>query len=69
MEEKWEKAYLNIFEHIGYIFYKRLRQSTEEHFNKPGLPDIKFTAFEHIKRKCEIYRKEWERYFIRIIMD
>ena len=56
-----------ILEHRGYIYHKRMNQTTGEHFNSPGhgLHNMKFTILEQVKKNCILYRKEREKYFIR----
>ena len=55
-------------EHKGYVENNKLNEATGEHFNKKGhsSSDMMITILEKVKSNDEIYRKEREKYHIRI---
>ena len=57
-----------ISEHRGYIFRNDKRYAKGEHFNQPGhnLSNMKLTILEKVKSKDILYRKEREKYLIRM---
>ena len=55
-------------EHRGYISNQVLNKATGAHWNQPGhsLADLKVVILEQTRSKNEEYRKEREKYYIRI---
>ena len=53
-------------DHRGYVTSQVVTQPTGAHFNLPGhsVADLRVTILEQVKKKCDIYRKERERYYI-----
>ena len=49
----------------GYV-NNRVDNATGSHFNQPGhsLADLRVTIREQVKKKCVLYKKEREEYFI-----
>ena len=58
---------LRLKEHLGYIQNKNLNQPTGRHFNQNDhtIYDMRAIVLEKVKKSCELYRKEREKYFIR----
>ena len=55
-------------DHRGYITNKVVSQATGAHFNLPGhsLADLRITILEQVKKSNRDYRREREKYFIRL---
>ena len=54
-------------EYKGYVENKKFTQPTGYHFNLPGhsSSNMKMFVLEKVKKNCELYRKEREKFLIR----
>ena len=77
LEDSYMKRYIGmsgrqpkyrLADHRGYISNLVLSRATGAHWNQPGhsLADLKVVILEQSKNSSEEYRKEREKYFIRI---
>ena len=53
-------------DHRRYVTSKVVTQPTGAHFNLPGhsVADLTVTILEQVKKKCSLYRKEREKFYI-----
>ena len=53
-------------DHRGYVTSGVVTQPTGAHFNLPGhsVANLTVTILEKVKKKCDLYRKQRESYFI-----
>ena len=54
-------------DHRGYVTSKVVTQPTGAHFNLPGHSEanLRVTILEEVKKKCSLYRKEREKFYIK----
>ena len=65
--ESGRKLSKRFSDHKGYVKNHDVTQATGKHFNEKGhnLSHMKITIIEKVKKDCEQYRKEREKYFIK----